>query len=50
MNFSLVGSRRQCKKLIKIVAESKEYSFVGGVKLTRLAFRTWHIEFEASRA
>ena len=50
MNFSLVGTRRQCKKMLKIVAESKEYGYIGGVRLQRIGFRTWHIQFEAARA
>lgn len=49
MNFSVVGPKRECAKALKLVSGMKEYSYISNVKLQRISFRVWHIQFDATR-
>ena len=49
VTLSLVGTRGQCKRDFKMIVNSDTYGVITNVKLTKLGFRVWHLEFEASR-
>jgi hypothetical protein len=49
VTVSAVGSRYSLAKGMKKVADDKEYGIITNVKLTKISFMTWHLEFEVEK-
>lgn len=46
MTSTYVGTRRNCARLVSQYAKSKETGVITDVRLTKLSFMVWHVEFK----
>lgn len=46
VKMSIVNNRFRCGNFIRKIATDKDYGLISNVKLQRISFLVWHLEFD----